>query len=156
MIEKANEAIVTAHPNSAVYIGCDSMRFKKNGIWYAKYSVVIILHKECSKGGQLFHSLSVEKDYGAMKQRLMNEAQLTIRAFEGVVDSCLENDIGIHIHLDLNPDPKHKSNIAVKEACGWVLGSTGISPDIKPASWAASSAADHAVRGKIKIPVEIS
>jgi predicted RNase H-related nuclease YkuK (DUF458 family) len=149
MINDANEEIRKAHKDSAVYIGCDSLRFKKGKQFYAKYSVVIILHKEQRHGGKLFHSLSVEKDYGNLRQRLMNEAQIAIQAVEGVMDACLENDIPIHVHLDLNPNPNHKSNIAVKEACGWVLGATGIQADIKPNSWAASSAADHAVRGKL-------
>jgi predicted RNase H-related nuclease YkuK (DUF458 family) len=52
----------------------------------------------------------------------------------------------MEIHLDLNPSPNHKSNIAVKEAIGWVRGSFGFDPMIKPESFAATHAADHAVR----------
>ena len=148
MIEQANIAIRKATSESAIYIGCDSQRFKKGSKFYAKYSTVIILHKEQKHGGKLFRSLDVREDYGNIKQRLLAEAGDSIRAFEGVVDACLEMDISVHIHLDLNADPKHKSNAAVKEACGWVLGSTGVVPDIKPLAWAASSAADHDVRGK--------
>lgn len=150
MLEKANAAIATAHKDSAVYVGCDSLRYKKNGEWHAKYSIVIIVHKEQKKGGQLFHTLVSQRDFGNLKARLLTEAQFAIQAVEGIVDACLENDIPIHVHLDLNPSPNHKSNVAVKEACGWVLGATGIEADIKPYGWAASAAADHAVRGKVR------
>jgi predicted RNase H-related nuclease YkuK (DUF458 family) len=52
----------------------------------------------------------------------------------------------MEVHLDINPDPKHKSNVAVKEALGWVKGSLNLDAKIKPASFAATHAADHAVR----------
>jgi predicted RNase H-related nuclease YkuK (DUF458 family) len=52
----------------------------------------------------------------------------------------------MEVHLDINPNPKHKSSIAVKEALGWVKGSLGIDAKIKPDSFAATHAADHVVR----------
>jgi len=55
-------------------------------------------------------------------------------------------DRPLSIHLDINPNPKHKSSIAVKEALGYVRGMFGFDPVLKPDAWCASKAADHAVR----------
>jgi predicted RNase H-related nuclease YkuK (DUF458 family) len=52
----------------------------------------------------------------------------------------------MEIHLDINPNPKHKSSVAVKEALGWVKGTLGLDAIVKPHSFAASHAADHVVR----------
>jgi len=46
MIEEAKELIATSSPQSSVYIGCDSIRYRKNNQWYAKYSTVIIVHMD--------------------------------------------------------------------------------------------------------------
>jgi len=82
-------------------------------------------------------------DYGNMRMRLLTEVGLALEAFYAV-----EEAIGgrkLEIHLDVNPDPKHASNIVTKEALGWVRG-LGLEAKIKPDSFAASTAADHCVR----------
>ena len=52
-------------------------------------------------------------------------------------------DRHLEIHLDLNTDPNHKSNVALREATGLVFGMIGIEPKVKHESWAASTAADR-------------
>ena len=83
-------------------------------------------------------------DYGNLKQRLLTEVQLAVQTALDIMDTI--GDRHLEIHIDINPNPMHKSNIAVKEALGWVRGSLGIDAKIKPNSWAATHAADHAVR----------
>jgi predicted RNase H-related nuclease YkuK (DUF458 family) len=144
MIEKAKQAILDSSPSSSVYIGCDSIRFRKNKQWYAKYSTVIIVHMDSKKGCRLFHESVDMPDYGNLKQRLLMEVQLAVAAATEVIDVL--GDRHMEVHLDINPDPKHKSNVAVKEALGWVKGSLNLDAKIKPASFAATHAADHAVR----------
>lgn len=140
----AKTAILESSPTSAVYIGCDSIRYKKNGRWYAKYSTVIILHKDGRHGCQLFHDSTDMDDYGNLKQRLLNEVMYAVSAATEILDVL--GDRHMEIHLDINPNPKHKSNVAVKEALGWVRGSLGIEAKIKPHGFAATHAADHVVR----------
>lgn len=144
MYEEAKAAILNSSPQSSVYVGCDSIRFKKNGQWFAKYSTVIILHMDSNKGCRLFHESIDLPDYGNLKQRLMTEVQYAVMAASEILDVL--GDRPLSIHLDINSNPKHKSNIAVKEALGWVKGSLGIDAVIKPNSWAATHAADHVVR----------
>ena len=144
MYDEARKAILDSSPQSSVYVGCDSIRYKKNGDWYAKYSTVIIVHMDSKKGCRLFHDSIDMRDYGNLKQRLLTEVQLAVTAATEIIDVI--GNRHMEIHLDVNPDPKHKSNVAVKEALGWVRGSLGMDAKIKPASFAATHAADHAVR----------
>ena len=144
MIEEAKQAILDSSKESSVYIGCDSIRFRKNKQWYAKYSTVIIVHMDSKRGCKLFHSSTDMPDYGNLKQRLLTEVQMAVSTATEIIDVI--GDRHMEIHLDINPNPKHKSSVAVKEALGWVKGSLGLDAKIKPSSFAATHAADHAVR----------
>jgi predicted RNase H-related nuclease YkuK (DUF458 family) len=144
MIEQAKKAILDSSPSSSVYIGCDSIRFRKNKQWYAKYSTVVIVHMDSKKGCRLFHESVDMPDYGNLKQRLLTEVQMAVSTATEILDVL--GDRHLEVHIDVNPDPKHKSNVAVKEALGWVKGSLGLDAKIKPHSFAATHAADHAVR----------
>ena len=134
MYEEAKQAILNSSPQSSVYIGCDSIRFKKNKQWYAKYSTVIIVHMDSKRGCRLFHESVDMPDYGNLKQRLLTEVQLAVTAATEIIEVL--GDRHMEVHLDINPNPKHKSNVAVKEALGWVRGSLGLEAKIKPASFA--------------------
>lgn len=145
MIETARAAIAASSKTSSIYIGCDSNRFKgKGGRWKARYSTVIVLHKDSKHGCMLFHETVVIDDYGNLRQRLMTEVGYAIAAASDIIDYIDERHL--EIHLDINPNPKHKSNVAVKEALGWVHGMFGFDAKIKPHGWAATHAADHVVR----------
>ncbi len=145
MFDEAKEAILNSSESSSVYIGADSIRFKKkDGRWYAKYSTVIILHVDSKHGAKIFHKNIEMPDYGNLRQRLITEAGFAIEAASEIVDVI--GNRRMEIHLDINPNPKHKSNVAVKEALGYVKGTTGLDAVIKPHSFAATHAADHVVR----------
>ena len=145
MYDEAREAILKSSETSSVYVGADSIRFKRNGQWFAKYSMVIILHIDSKHGARLFHKNIEMRDFGNLRQRLITEAGFAIEAAIEILDVIGQRKL--EIHLDLNPNPRYKSNIAVKEALGYVKGSTGIDAKVKPDSFAASHAADHVVRG---------
>lgn len=145
MYDQAKEAILNSSESSSVYVGADSIRFKKkDGRWYAKYSTVIILHMDSKHGARIFHKNVEMPDYGNLRQRLITEAGFAIEAASEIVDVI--GNRRMEIHLDINPNPKHKSNVAVKEALGYVKGTTGLDAVIKPHSFAATHAADHVVR----------
>lgn len=144
-IDEAREAIRASSPESSVYIGCDSIRFKKHGLWHAKYSTVVIVHMDSKKGCKLFHDSVVMQDYGVIKQRMLNEVMFAVNTALELVDDI--GDRHFEIHMDINPSPKHKSNVAVKEALGYVRGNLpGVEARIKPHAFAAMHAADHLVR----------
>jgi len=99
---------------------------------------------DSKRGCKLFHNSVDMPDYGNLRQRLLNEVMYAIEAATEIIDHL--GDRHLEIHLDVNPDPKHKSSVAVKEALGYVKGTLGLDAKIKPASFAATHAADHAVR----------
>ena len=148
MFEDAKEAIKQSSASSSVYIGCDSIRFKRDDFWYARYTVVVIIHKDSCHGGQIFHSTQEMRDFGNIKQRLLTEVQLTSDVATEIIE-VLDGRY-MEIHLDLNTHAKYKSNAAVKEALGWIKGMTGYDAKCKPDAWAASRAADQCVRGKLQ------
>lgn len=145
-IEDAKMAIVESSPESTVYVGCDSQRYRKRGVWYARYATVIILHHSGRHGASIYHDVAILPDYDNLKVRLLNEAMFATNAALELMD-YLDGRL-MEIHLDVNSRPEHKSHIAMNEALGYVMGNTGIRPKFKPDSWAASHCADHCVRQK--------
>src|ERR1041384_8485826 len=133
MWEDAKEAIRQSSPESSVYIGCDSVRFKKEGRWFARYATAIIVHKDSCHGCKIFYHAETIPDFGrtteGLKNRLLTEVNYAVMAATDILPVL--GDRHLEVHLDVNPDPKHKSNIAAKEALGWVLG-MGLDAKIKP------------------------
>ena len=147
MLDKAKAAIEASSAESSIYVGGDSIRFKKNGKWFARYATVVIIHIDSKHGGKIFHFADVQPDYGNMKMRLQTEVMYTVNLAMELLEVIGERHM--EIHLDLNKSPKHKSHVAVQEALGYVRGMIqGANVKIKPEAFAASHAADHCVRGK--------
>ena len=141
MWSNARAAILESSKESAIYIGCDSLRnATKNN---ATFSTVIVLHKDSKHGCTLFHNKVTIPDYGQMRPRLLMEVQYALEAFYAIEDTV--GDRRLEIHLDVNPDPRHASNVVTREALGWVRG-LGLQARVKPDSFAATTAADHCVR----------
>lgn len=145
MIEAAQLAVLESSDSSSIYIGCDSLRRKRGkNKFVAIYSVVVILHMDTKHGAKMFHFTETVPDYGTMRMRLLTEVDYTRRVAAEVLE--VSGQRHIEIHLDLNTDPKHKSNCAVDEAIGWIWGCFGFAPMLKPNAPAATCAADHIVR----------
>lgn len=149
-IQNAVKAIEASSARSAVYIGCDSIVKKRKDpktrrtVATAKYTTVIVLHIDGCHGGKIFHFSEIRPDYGDIFTRMMTECEIALEAFKPISDVI--GDRVLEIHLDINKDKIHKSNVAAQAAIGWVRGQTGIEPKIKPDGWAATHAADHMVR----------
>lgn len=144
-IEEIVELLATLDHETKVYLGCDSVRFRKNKRNYGKYATVAIIHMNGKNGCRIFSNKSVEPDYDVKqnrpKMRMLNEVRKVCELYNQLIPFIDEFDI--EIHLDINLDPKHGSNCAANEAAGYVLGMTGVEPKLKPESWAASFGADH-------------
>lgn len=143
--------IIDQSPETKIYIGCDSERLRIDGVWYADYVVVVVVHINGKNGCKVFGEITRERDYDQRKDRprirMMNEAMKTADMYLRLAD-VLE-DRHVEIHLDINPDEKHGSSCAIAEAVGYIRGTCNIVPLVKPDAWAASHAADAAVRNKI-------
>jgi len=132
----------------SVYLGCDSVKYKKGGQWYARYATVLVVHIEDRKGCKVFGYIEHEKDFDDKEDkprlRLMNEVYKVAECYLAFGE--LLEDRSVEIHLDVNPKEEHASSAVVKQAVGYITGVTGIRPMIKPEAFAASYAADAGAR----------
>lgn len=149
-IEDMVDLLAVLDSNTKIYLGCDSVRFRKDGRWFARYATVAIVHMNGNKGCRLFSTKSVEPDYDLKKNRpsmrLMNEVMKVCELYNQLVPFIDEYDV--EIHIDVNTDPKHGSNCVASQAAGYVLGVTGIEPKLKPDGFAASYGADGVAHGR--------
>ena len=149
-IEDIVDLLLTLSKDTKIYLGCDSVRYFKNGNAYGRFATVAIVHKDGNKGCKIFSNVSYEPDYDLKKDRpkmrMLNEVRKVCELYTQLAPFIDEYDI--EIHLDINMDPKHGSNCAASEAAGYVLGVTGIEPKLKPESWAASFGADGVAHGR--------
>jgi len=137
--------------NSSIYIGADSVKFKKDGHWFARYNVAFIIHLASKHGAKIFNTMSIERDYDPKKEkprmRLLNEVYKAVAVYLALAEEL--EDLPVQIHLDINSKPEHNSNLVMREAVGYVRGMTGLDAYVKPDSFAASHAGDRGARGKL-------
>lgn len=151
-IEEIVDLLVTLNSNTKIYLGCDSVRYFKGSeqAAYARFATVLIIHKNGNSGCRIFSNVSHERDFDLKKNRpkmrMINEARKVCELYNQIAPFV--DEFEVEIHLDVNTDPKHGSNCAATEAAGYVLGSTGIEPKLKPHGFAASYGADGVVHGK--------
>lgn len=156
MIEQAIEAIRASSQTSSIYVGCDSVRFKKKvkgrNQYFARYATVIVLHMDSSHGCKLFYKEDVLPDYGkkteSLVSRLIQEAAFAIEATQEIAPHL--GNRHFEVHLDINADEAHASNRAASQASGYVLGVTGVKPKIKPEAFAAMFAADRIANNRLR------
>lgn len=143
-IEKLKKDIQESSDKTSFYIGADSKTYKQGDVRYCAYCVTVVLHLDSKHGGKIYKDIKIERDYGDVtspRARLMNEVYKVTAIATEIIDVI--GDRPFEIHLDINPEKKHKSNAIAKEACGYVFGMFGIQPKIKPHSWCASAVADR-------------
>jgi len=145
-LEEVKSFIDKQSPESKVYIGCDSQRYKKYGEWVADYCLVVVVHINGKNGCKIFHEITTEKDYATGRKpkpnyRLMQECYKVSEMYLSLYDVLINREV--QLHLDINPNPRYASNEVVQQAIGYIKGTCDISPEIKPAAWAATHAADH-------------
>lgn len=144
-LKDAIENELRLYPGSEVHIGSDSQQFGKE----TEYVTVVVIHRP-TKGGRVFFNRERISRVRDLRERLWKEVW---RSTELAMELTVQPDIGVNpvsvtaIHIDANVDPKHKSSKYAEELAGMVMGS-GFSAILKPEAWAASHAADHAVKHK--------
>lgn len=142
--EEIREFLKTQGPNTKAYIGVDSERFLKDGQPHAKFHKVVVIHMNSNNGGRVFGETVIERDYDVKSKPSYRLMQEVYKASELYLDFVKEiPGIEVEVHLDLNPNEKHKSSKVVQQAIGYIKSSCGISPVTKPFSFAASHIADH-------------
>lgn len=144
-LDEVRDYISNTSETTKIYIGSDSLRFRKKDIWHAEYATVVVIHYDGCRGCKIFGRLESERDFDQRKDkprmRLMNEAIKTAQLYLELSDA-IENR-HVEIHLDINPDEKHGSSCVISEAVGYIKGMCNVIPFVKPKAFAASIAADR-------------
>jgi len=143
--EEVRKFIKQCSPETKIYLGCDSTRFKSKGKWYAEYTIVLVAHIDGNKGCRIFGQIESEPDFDQVARkptvRLMNEVYKVAALYLDLVDVLADRDV--QVHLDLNANKIHASNAVVTQAIGYIQGTCNVMPMIKPQAFAASYAADR-------------
>ncbi len=145
--DKIRKFLDSVSDESTLYVGVDSQVYKKNGVWYANYFKVIVVHIDSCRGCKIFGETDTEIDYNQNKkrplQRLMNEVYKVSELYLKLAE---HTDKEIFVHLDINPSDKHVSSLVLSQAIGYIKGVCDTEPVVKPDSWAAAHAADRFLR----------
>jgi predicted RNase H-related nuclease YkuK (DUF458 family) len=132
-------------PQTKIYIGGDSERFKINGVWYADYATVIVVHIDGKHGCKVFGEITRERDFDQKKakprMRLMTEVYKIAELYLKLKDVLEDRDV--EVHIDINPDEHYGSSCVISEAVGYIRGMCNVVPLVKPNAWAASTCADR-------------
>lgn len=158
-LAEVRDYIQSQSQETKIYIGGDSERHKVNGIWYADYTVCVVVHKDGSKGCKVFGEVVRERDYDQKKNsptmRLMNEVYKIAALYLSVIDFV--GDRECQVHLDINSDEEAVSNRVIAEATGYIRGTCNVVPMVKPNSPAASFCADRfsEIRQRTSLPITV-
>lgn len=144
-INEVTNFIESQGERTKIYIGADSERCKRNGKWYADYTLAIVVHIDGCHGCKIFGEVQTEVDYDQKASkpslRLMNEVYKVAELYQKLAH--VVEDKEVEIHLDINPDHTYNSSIVIQQAVGYIKGVCNVTPMVKPKAFAASYAADR-------------
>jgi predicted RNase H-related nuclease YkuK (DUF458 family) len=123
-IEECRRFIRAQSPETKIYFGSDSSRYKRNGKWYADYATAIAIHINGRNGCRVFGEIITELDFDGRKdrpaRRLMREVELVAEMFRKLID-----DVGTRhceVHCDINPDKRFGSSCVIENALAYLHG----------------------------------
>lgn len=125
---------LSKNENTSILIGSDSQNRKDK----TTYAIVIVLHNP-GKGGHVLYAKDILPCIHDRFVRLWNEVEYSVVLAEYLTQNGVPKPNSIDI--DLNPDPKYKSNQVLRSALGYVE-SMGYTPRCKPNAMVASYVAD--------------
>jgi predicted RNase H-related nuclease YkuK (DUF458 family) len=144
-VKELEQFVQSCGPNTRIYLGADSSRYKLNKAWWAEYTVACVVHINGNNGCKIFGEITRERDYDQKASkpamRLMNEVYRVSEMFQRLAP-VLE-DYEVAVHLDINPNEMHGSSCVVQQAIGYIRGTCNVVPMVKPEAFAASYAADR-------------
>lgn len=144
-IESVKSFIMNQSPETKIYIGGDSERIMINDVWYADYTLAVVVHIDGKHGCKIFGDIQRERDYEKNKDRprmrLMTEVYKISELYLQLAEVLEDREV--EIHLDINPDEKYGSSCVVQEAIGYIRGMCNVIPMVKPQAFAATYCADR-------------
>lgn len=108
-----------------------------------EFATVIVFLRE-KKGGFMFINNSSSKKKMGIRERMITEVAHSVEVAYSLCDLLDAHEVELEVHADINTDPHFQSNLALKEAMGYILG-MGFVFKAKPDAFASSSCADKVV-----------
>jgi predicted RNase H-related nuclease YkuK (DUF458 family) len=122
-----------------VCIGTDSQT-RGNTVEFA--TVIVFLREK--KGGFMFIRSEKMHKLHSLRERMILEVAKSVEVAYLLCDTLDRYDVELEVHADINTDPHFQSNIALKEAMGYIVG-MGFVFKAKPDAFASTSCADKLV-----------
>lgn len=110
-----------------------------------EYATVIVFLREGRGGFMFIHNERTHKVPG-IKERMLLEVAKSIEIAYELCDLFTQYDMDMEVHADINTNAQFRSNEALKEAMGYILG-MGFAFKAKPEAFASSSCANKMVHG---------
>ena len=123
-----------------VCIGTDS-QVKSRETEFA--TVIVFIRK--GKGGFMYIHNEISTQKMSLKQRMLMEVAKSIEVAYALCKLFTIYDVDMEVHADINTNPNFKSNDALKEAMGYILG-MGFAFKAKPHAFASSNCANKVVQ----------
>jgi predicted RNase H-related nuclease YkuK (DUF458 family) len=119
-----------------VAVGCDSQIHDHKH----EYVVAIVIYTP-GKGGTTFHRKFFTEQSRSLREKLVNEAWLSIQVC-WEVEKILPKNIDLSVHLDVNPDENWASS-RYHDELYWLTRGQGFKVFTKPNAWVASYVSEH-------------
>src|SRR5215216_701111 len=123
-----------------VCIGTDS-QVKSRETEFA--TVIVFIRK--GKGGFMYIRNETTTQKMSVKQRMLMEVAKSIEVAYALCKLFTLYNVDMEVHADINTNPNFKSNDALKEAMGYILG-MGFAFKAKPHAFASSNCANKVVQ----------
>ena len=123
-----------------VCIGTDS-QVKSRETEFA--TVIVFIRKQ--KGGFMYIHNETSTQKMSVKQRMLMEVAKSIEVAYALCKLFTLYNVDMEVHADINTNPNFKSNDALKEAMGYILG-MGFAFKAKPDAFASSNCANKIVQ----------
>lgn len=108
-----------------------------------EFATVIVFLRE-KRGGFMFINNEKCVHRFSIKERMLEEVSRSIKIAYELCDLLDEYDVDLEVHADINTNPQFKSNPALREAMGYILG-MGFAFKAKPEAFASSCCANKVV-----------
>jgi hypothetical protein len=108
-----------------------------------EFATVIVFLRE-GHGGFMFIQNEKTRQKYSIKERMLVEVARSIEIAYELCGLFTDYNVDMEVHADINTNPHFKSNDALKEAMGYILG-MGFAFKAKPEAFASSSCANKVV-----------
>src|SRR5438128_10473605 len=108
-----------------------------------EFATVIVFLRE-GHGGFMYILNEKSLQKYSIKERMLVEVAKSIEIAYELCNLFTKYDVDMEVHADINTNPHFKSNDALKEAMGYILG-MGFAFKAKPEAFASSSCANKVV-----------